>query len=767
MSVRHLHIVLIWIGLAAHTGCTALKFVPKDEKLYTGAVVKTEKQPGVGKASKMTDEAEDMLRPQPNSSFLGIRFGLWWYYKTANKKSKINQWLFKKLAEEPVYLSKVKPELVNRALEALAYNHGFFDSHSRYEVIEKARTAAVVYTFSLSPPYKVRSIVFPKGNTELDQALAVAEKDTRLKTGRRYDLARLVEERTRIINQMKDLGFYYLGENDLLFSIDTAKGNRTLSLALKVNPEAASQSLRRYAIDKVNVHADYQLGVEETAEKKLVDSVNFYSSTNYVRPEPVVRSVFFKNGKTYNRTDHNLTYNRLMGLGIFKYVNVRLTKTDSSGNHPALTANISLIALPKRSLTAEVQGVSKSNNFIGPGLSFSVRNRNAFRGAELLVVGMRTSFETQINGPYKGRFTYEINPKVELYVPRFLSVVPLRVKTLYVPKTKFIFDYSYLSRINYFDINSFKFSFGYKWKNALAIDHDLSLLNLTYFNIANESADFVRLTDANPILRRRFEKQLIAGFAYSFFYNQQVYPERRRPLYVNVNFESSGNALAGYFGLVQGKKANTAKPLKVGSVVFSQYVRMDVDFRQYLFLGRKRKQTAAFRVMAGWGLPYGNSSTMPYVKQFFSGGAYSLRGFPAFSVGPGTYVPPDSTKVLFFLQQGGEVKLEVNAEYRFPIFSVVKGALFADAGNTWLTNSNKDISGGQFTKNFYKELAASVGFGLRADVQFFVLRLDLGIPIRKPWYPEGQRWVVDEFDFSSSTWRRNNLILNLAFGYPF
>jgi outer membrane protein assembly factor BamA len=414
-----------------------------------------------------------------------------------------------------------------------------------------------------------------------------------------------------------------------------------------------------------------------------------------------------------------------------------------------------------------VQGVSKSNNFIGPGLNFSQRNRNAFSGAELLILGFRTSFETQLNGPYRGQFTYELNPKVELYIPRFISPFPIRTRSLYVPKTKFIFDYSHLSRINYFNINSFKFSYGYKWKSSLAVDHDLGLLNVTYFNISNQSGDFLNLIKTNPLLSRRFEKQLIAGISYSFFYNEQVFPEKKRPFYINVNFESAGNTISGYKSLIQNKEPNSINPLLVGSVNYSQFLRLDMDVRQYFFLGKKKQNSVATRLIAAWGLPYGNSSTMPYIKQFFSGGAYSVRGFPAFSIGPGTYAPPEDLKTLFFLQQGGEIKLEFNVEYRFPMISIIKGAWFFDAGNTWLNRNNPDIPGGKFSKTFHKELAASAGFGLRADVSFFVLRLDLGVPVRKPWLPDGDRWVVKDIDLSSPKWRRNNLILNLAFGYPF
>ncbi|HOY97128.1 MAG TPA: BamA/TamA family outer membrane protein [Catalimonadaceae bacterium] len=765
MKIRFVHIVPILLMLA-FMACTGLKHVPETEKIYTGAKIHGDKKDKVGGTKKVTNAAEELLRPKANTSILGIRFGLWWYHKTANKTSRINKWLYAKLAQEPVYLSKARPEQMVKALDATLYNHGFLDSYSQYETIVKNKTASIVYTLKLNRPYKISRIVFPDEKDELNLAIAATGKKTKLRPGMRYNLEKLQEERLRVLNELKEVGFYYLSETDLLFSADTNGANRTVRIRLRVKEDAAEQSLRKYRIAEVNVNADYQLGKDSLPEKRVIDSVNYYSEINYVHPKPIIQSVFFKNNRVYRRTDHSLTYSRLMGLGIYKFVNIRLVKVDS-GSQPALTATVLLIPLPRKSLSVEVQGVSKSNNFIGPGINFSHRNRNAFKGAELLILGLRSSFETQLNGPYKGKFTYELNPKVELYVPRFISPVPIRTRSMYVPRTKFIFDYSYLNRVNYFTINSFKFSYGYKWKSGLAVDHDLGLLNLTYFNISKESSDFLNLIDSNPLLRRRFEKQLIAGISYSFFYNEQVYPEKRSPFYLNVNFESAGNSISGYKKWIQNQTPNSDNPLTIGAVNYSQYLKLDIDIRQYLFFGRKRDQTLAARFLAGWGHPLGNSATMPYIKQFFSGGAYSVRGFPAFSIGPGTYSPPDSLKSIFFLQQGGEIKLELNVEYRFPIFKMVKGALFADAGNTWLNNRNVLVPGGQFSKTFYKELAASMGLGIRADVQFFVLRLDLGVPFLKPWLPESKRLVFDQYDLSSSQWRRNNLILNLAFGYPF
>jgi outer membrane protein insertion porin family len=756
--------VILVAMLAA--SCSGLKHVPDNEKLFTGSEIKFVQDKKI-RTSRVESEAKEILRPEPNAKFLGNRFGLWWYYHTQNQDKKIRKWLRKQLAEDPVYLSQTNPALVAKALDAMLYNHGFFDSYTAYDINEHKKTASIVYTIVVKPPYTIGSITYPTDSSKLSRAIAESMDKTLLKPKRRYNLDRLVKERQRIDEYLKKRGFYFFNDANLEFAADTSLGNRTVNIRLKTKDDMAQESKQVFTVSDVNVYTEYHLGAKPLAPVRVIDSVNFYSANDYIRPQVVIRSVFLRNDKIYNREDHSLTLNRLMGLGVYKFVNVRFAKTDSSDTRNRLTANVFLIPLPKKSLTVEVQGVSKSNNFLGPGVNGSFRNRNALRGAELLVVNMRSSFETQLNGPYKGFFTYELNPKVELYVPRFISPVRIRANSMFVPKTKFAAEFSYISRVNYFDINSYKLSYGYQWKDNIATDHVLTPFNLMYFNIYNQSGDFLSLVETNPVLGRRYEKQFIAGLAYSYFYNQQVYAEKRRPFYINVNAESAGSTISA-FNRLTGKTPDPENPLKVAGVNYSQFLKADVDLRQYFILGNRRQSSVALRFMAGWGKPFGNSSFIPYVKQFFSGGAYSVRGFPAFSLGPGTYAPPDSLKNLFFLQQGGEIKLETNIEYRYTIVGLIKGALFVDAGNTWLNNNNPDIPGGKFnTGTFMKEVAMSVGTGIRVDIQFFVLRLDMGIPVRKPWLPEGDRWVISDIDFSSALWRRNNLIVNLAFGYPF
>jgi outer membrane protein assembly factor BamA len=747
--------------------CSALKFLPKGEKLYTGTNIQIAENNKNNYTQKAKKEAREIASVKPNTSFVNMRPSLWLFYKTEKYEKGWKNWINTKLAQKPVYASMVDPNLISLAIDARLHTKGYFDAQTTFEWQQDSTYASLKYTVLVSKPYVIKEINYPNNPDSISKAIQSLKATSFIKTGTQYDLELLKKERNRIEEALKETGFYFFNNEYLLFKTDTTIGNREIKIDLVLKPETPFSASLIYVIDEVNIFPNFQLGNPNKAPKRIIDSVNYYSLADNIKPKPIIESVFIRNNKQYSHQDHNLTLSRLSNLGVFKFVNVRIDKQDSAITNNKLRANILLTPFPEKSLTLEIQGVTKSNNFVGPGLTLSHRNRNFFNGAELLVLNLKGSFETQFNGPYKGQSSYEITPSVALFIPRFMLPFPLRTNSLYVPRTKFTLDFSYLSRVNYYNINSINFAFGYKWKQRLTIDHDLSVVNINYFNIYNLSTDFLALLEDNPTLALRYEKQFIEGITYSFFYNQQVLPKKRNPIYVNANIDLAGSVLSGIKSL-SGQKANTTNSLEIFGVKYAQYIRVDVDLRKYFTISNDRKKVIATRLFAGWGLPFGNASIMPYTKQYFSGGAYSLRGFPVYSIGPGTYTPPDSLQSLYFVQQGGEIKLEGNVEYRFAISGMVKGAFFADAGNTWLNNDNADIPGGKFEANtFMNQLAVSIGTGIRIDVQFFVFRLDLGIPVRKPWLTDGQRWVFNSFDLGSSAWRNDNLIFNLAFGYPF
>jgi hemolysin activation/secretion protein len=264
---------------------------------------------------------------------------------------------------------------------------------------------------------------------------------------------------------------------------------------------------------------------------------------------------------------------------------------------------------------------------------------------------------------------------------------------------------------------------------------------------------------ANPTLRHITDTQFILGSTYQYTFNHPAAGiERTNAFYFQGLMDVSGNVA----GLLMKSDPNNLE--RLFNLPFAQYVKTELDGRYYRKVGLK--STWANRVVLGYSIPYGNSRELPYIKQFFTGGNNSIRAFRSRTVGPGRY---RATPILsgYIPDQTGDVKLELNTEYRPNISGPLYGALFIDAGNIWLKKENPDKPDSKFGPNFLSELAAGAGAGIRLDIQLFVIRLDIAVPIRKPWETQGQRWVLNQINFRDANWRRENIIYNLAIGYPF
>jgi outer membrane protein assembly factor BamA len=265
----------------------------------------------------------------------------------------------------------------------------------------------------------------------------------------------------------------------------------------------------------------------------------------------------------------------------------------------------------------------------------------------------------------------------------------------------------------------------------------------------------------DPTLANAIQRQFTLGPSYNYNSTNTMEQSRKHTSYYNGNIDLSGNLP----GLLTGANYKEGETKKIFNAEFSQYVRTDHDFRYYNNLGRG--SSFAARIFGGIGLAYGNSHALPFVKQYFAGGSSGLRAFRARSLGPGTFITENIGQNVIVADQTADIKLEVNLEYRPKISGILNGALFLDAGNIWLLREDPERPGAAFSGDFLNELAVGVGFGLRLDFSFFVLRGDLAFPIRKPWYPENDRWVLNEIRFGKSEWRKDNLVFNLAIGYPF
>jgi len=437
---------------------------------------------------------------------------------------------------------------------------------------------------------------------------------------------------------------------------------------------------------------------------------------------------------------------------------------------------------PRKSLRAEITGRTNSANFTGSEVTLSWRNRNAFKGAELVTVSAYGGTDVQISGVNQSNNIFRLGGEVNFNFPRF--IVPFKVEnsSAYIPRTRIRLGYDLLRRTGSYTLNSFRTSFGYSWKETAEKEHQLDVFNLSYVQPYNISPAYAALADSSAIYRNAIQRQFTIGPIYNFNYTNTAKTYKTNTFYYNGNLDLSGNIL----GLVMGADVKNKGPKKIFGAGFAQYIRLENEFRLYHKLSPKSQW--ANRIIAGIGYAYGNGNgsdivskrvpplentnpiSLPYVKQFFIGGTNSIRAFRARTLGPGTFHPDSaSASTMIGADQSGDIKLELNTEYRPHLFSVVNGALFIDAGNIWTQSADPSRGGekSKFSKNFLKELAVGAGAGLRFDLSFLVLRTDLAFPLRKPWLPEGQRWVIDDIKFGNKDWRKENLVFNLAIGYPF
>ncbi|MFZ4400335.1 MAG: BamA/TamA family outer membrane protein [Bacteroidales bacterium] len=759
--------ILILICLLI-TACSGTRLLPPGEKLYTTAKIKLESPTKIENKGSKKAIAENSVRPVPNKKILGMRPKLWMYMKAGEfPKNKFKRWL-KRNGEAPVYLSNAKPRITSSIIDANFFNIGIFKSSTEFKIIEKKRTAKIIYISHIHEPYKVKELIYSVSDVKLNQLIYSTRDKTIIIPGEEYNLSKLKNERIRLDIFLKNEGYFYFNPDYLFFKVDTSDVSHTVTLKLTLKDNIPKEAMTSYRINNVFIDQEYSLN--EEIPQRLNDTIQFQNYVFFgketdlkIKPNVILRSVYFKKNDIYSRENHTITLNRLMNMGNFKFVSMKFSESDTS-SPGFLDVRLLMTPMPKRTFRTEIELVSKSNNYIGPRMNFSLLNRNTFKGAELLNLNIAGSFETQFFGKGDNLYSYSINPQMELSFPRI--VVPFNIKrsdSKYIPKTSFSLSYNYLKRVNYFDMHTLQFIYGFKWKNDILTEHELNPINISFTSILNKSATFIELMSSNPFLKKSYEEQFIAAANYSFTYNEQVQVNKRIQYYLYFTSEVAGNAFS-LVKLIEGGKISSENPSKIIGSVYSQFARLSADSRAYYNL--KNKNKFVFRFFAGLARPYGNSSVLPYTKQFFSGGPNSIRAFHINSVGPGTFNQNTDNKG--FLQLGGDVKLEMNAEYRFTVYRFLKAALFTDAGNVWLLKSNPSNTGSPFIfSGFYNEIAVGAGFGFRIDVSFFILRFDFAIPLRKPWLEEKNRWVADKINFGNSSWRNENLILNVAIGYPF
>jgi outer membrane protein insertion porin family len=735
--------------------CSTTKYVPEGEKLYTGGTVKVEdKAISGGDAKDLSTEMKALIRPKPNSSLLGMRIKLWLYYKTKNRHGFIQKFL-SKYGEPPVYVSQVDLAKNSEIMTNRLQNESYFQAAVSGDTVGKKKTAKAIFTALPGPSYTIRNVTFPSAtDNSLDTAIKGTMAGTLLKPGDKYNLDVIKSERIRIDARLKEEGFFYFAPEQLIIRVDSTVDKHKVDLVVKIKETTPEEAREIYTIRNIYVYPNYSL--RDTSLR--LDQAQAYRWYNIIDPRKTARPYLFANtvllhpNDVYSRATHNNSLNRFINLGPYRYVKNRFE--DVTPDSPKLDVYYFLTPYKRKSLQAEIIGRTTSANYTGTQINLSWRNRNAFKGGELLTVTLFGSTDVQIGGQNNGFNVYQYGVQTSLSWPR---LIPFNIKSsnAYIPRTVLTLGYTSVVRQKLYSLNSFNGSFGYQFKTDIHKLHELNLLEATFVkprNIDSLYRDSINNpNNRNPSLKHVIDPQFTLGPSYAYTFDNTTEDYRTNSIYFRGKLSLSNNL----YGIISGADTLGGKPKKLFGTIFNQYVKAESEIRFFHKLSTGSK--IATRFLVGVGLPYGNSTILPYNQQFFIGGPNSLRGFRPRSIGPGTVDPNPLSGNSFIADQSGDIKLEANIEYRQKLFSIVYGALFADAGNIW--NAKPHQPGGTFGPNFLTQMAVDAGFGLRFDATILVLRTDLGFPLVRPYTPAGgSRSISPSF---------KNSILNIAIGYPF
>jgi outer membrane protein assembly factor BamA len=511
-------------------------------------------------------------------------------------------------------------------------------------------------------------------------------------------------------------------------------------------------------LDTLTFILDYKRSNKRPDEYKII-----YRDKLKVKPKVLSHSIFIRNREPFNELDVRKTRSRINEIGAFSYNNIFFSEASTPHSDTLLDCYVDLMRKKLHAFTVETEGTNKSGR-LGIGAIFTYQNNNLFRGAEVFRFSVRGSLEFQrgitTSGdeapPQDKRLfnTYETGGEVSITFPKFLVPVSLeRFPRYFRPKSVLRGGISYEDRPQYTRLIN-NISFGYEWQESEFKTHmlfpvDLNLVDVTldpeYEEIINN--------EPNDRIRNQYTDHLVLGLKYSFIYNNQEINKLKNFIFFRANAEPAGNLLqliSNIFSL----PTDTAGYYTINKIRFSQYFRTDFDFRFYQMINSNN--SLVYRLFTGIGVPYGNAEVLPLERGFYGGGANGMRAWRLRTLGPGSYNNPDDV-----FDRMGDLQIELNLEYRFPIYRFLKGAIFADIGNIWLLKKDEAYPGGQFQfSTFHKELAISSGLGLRFDFNFFIVRADFAGRMKDPSLPEGSRWNISTLQFS-------DFIINIGIGYPF
>jgi len=704
----------------------------------------------------------------------------------------LGEWLLD-IGEMPVIYDSLVAKKSSTQIKLLLNNKGYFISSVSDSVhLSKRKTATVYYKIKASKPYLINQIEYKIPDNLLGYFVFGDTAKSLIIRGDNYDEDVLQKERERITRELNNNGYYLFSKDYIHYEIDTTIGNRKVNVTLNIK-NFASKSIesadsivethhQRFYINNIYIQPDFIskiMNSEKMDTIKINDYTIIHNQKLGYKTKILLDAIFIRKGELYQLSNIEDTYLRLSELKTFKSINIFFTPNRSG----YLDCNIQLSPILKQSLTVETEGTNTSGN-LGIGGSVVYQNRNLFKGSEIFELRLKGSVEAQKTiynstdvNPVKQFNTVEFGPELNIYTPRFL--IPFNVSTSKIsnPKTIFTSSVIYQRRQDYTRYIS-NLSFGYTWKETAKIRHTINPLIISFVKVSLRPDFYSKLieNEHNLYILNSFSNHLSTSTRYTYNYNEQDIKKTGNFSFFKLNAESSGNILRGIYNTVNTILPNTFTKDQLGrykiiDIVYSQYIRIDVDYRYYFTVNDINK--LAFRLAAGIGKPFVNFQSLPFERSFYSGGSNGIRAWQSRSLGPGSY----SNEGPYIFDQFGDGQLEGNFEYRFKLIKFLNGAFFVDAGNTWLRQPDINRPGGDFQYNrFYKEIAVGSGLGLRADFDFFIIRFDIGIKLRDPQFQENKRWTIqhildnnwkNDFYMSHSGHKYNFFTFNIGIGYPF
>lgn len=765
---------MLFAALWLSVGCNVTKHLDtsKGERLLTknSLEFKAEKKVSLSTATALRYEMGGLYRQQPNSAVLGQKLRLYIFYSVENKTSKTAGWLRKKVAEPPVIYDDQLARQTAENFKNFMAQRGYFNATCTYHTDTTSRyKAKTAYTLHLGPRYEVSTVQFTTKDSVVMDLLPVIRRDTRIKPGIPVDVREFDAEKLRINALMKERGFARFFPGYIEYNGDSTGAK--VAININILPQSDTSFHQKYHIGAVSVFSSLVPEVSAMRSEDTLHSIHYYSNEPkfFIKPRHLDRLIKTRPGELFQQSKLDQTNRNLGGVGAFKFVSVRPQQAIGD------TMNMDVFFSPANLWSVgfdpnfNYSTASSTGGLLGFSSSAFLKNRNLFRGAELLQINLSGNIEFDISKPDNPVFSRELKWQNTLIFPRYFDYFGLWrglhalgvgnkrvVSNRFYRKLKeeanvsmnLTYDYLLLS----YSYNLFNASFGYKFprKNARKFEINHLGIDLLRPQISDE------ICATNPFLCLNFSNQLFTGLLFRSFsyalYTPQNRAGERWSLLLGTDLSGAEVALAG---AITGKSFKEWKGLEI-----SRYGRIDLsgsysrNFTRDLFAG--------IRLATGVVQPYGGSTGAPYVKQFYVGGPSSIRAWRLRQLGPGTYFDPGADTSLATFLNAADFKFEFNAEVRFPVFWWFKGAVFVDGGNIWTIKEEQERPGSQLLWSSYKNMAIGTGAGLRFDFGYSVIRFDMGLKLRYPYPLEnGGYWVNRDATFKELVnW-------NLAVGYPF